>query len=123
MLRVLFLVVALAAPLTAQRAPLAKDERVLRVVSSAVITVDWMQTHHGLRQGYWEINPLLGRQPSPLRLNLTVGAVLAANTLLVPRLHNPTLRRIAWAAVTLREMLAVGRNAKLIGGVQLGFRF
>jgi hypothetical protein len=95
----------------------------LRLVSSAVIAVDWMQTHHGLRQGYAESNPMLGSQPSPLRLNLSVGAVLAANTLLVPRLHNPTLRRIAWVAVTVRELLAVRHNAQLVGGVHLGFRF
>lgn len=123
MIRVLLLLVGLTAPLAAQRAALARDERILRVVSSAVVAVDLMQTHHGLQQGYAESNPLLGSQPSPLRLNVMVGAVLAANTLLVPRIHNPTVRRAVWMAVTLREMLAVSRNARLVGGVRLGFRF
>jgi hypothetical protein len=117
--------VALTPPLTAQRAPvpIGTGERVLRAVSTAVIAVDLMQTHHGLQQGYHETNPLLGTRPSALRLNLTVGAVLAANTLLVPRIKSPTLRKVVWAAVTLRELLAVSRNARVTGGVHLGFRF
>jgi hypothetical protein len=93
-------------------ARLGRQDQTLRFASSALIVADWMTTVDGMRKGYEEKNPLLGRRPSLGRVNLMIGAGLLANTFAVPKIKNPHLRRGVWFAVLLAEIHAVHNNRK-----------
>lgn len=89
---------------------LTRTDQVLRWTSSTLIVADWLTTIDGLRKGYSETNPLLGRRPALGKVNLMIGAGLLTNAFLVPKLKDPELRRAVWFAVLLLEMEAVRNN-------------
>ena len=95
-------------------------DQMLRFGSSALIVADWLTTVDGLRKGYAETNPLLGRHPSLGKLNMMVGAGLLTNAFLVPRIKDPELRRGVWIAMMLIELDAVHANHS--AGLNLNFR-
>jgi hypothetical protein len=105
---------------TARPEKLKWHDQMLRFSSSALIVADWLTTVDGLRKGYSETNPLLGRHPSLGKLNLMVGAGLLTNAFLVPKLRDPQLRRGIWIAMTLIEIDAVRANHR--AGLTLNFR-
>lgn len=91
---------------------LGLHDQSLRFASSALIVADWMTTIDGMRKGFEEKNPLLGRRPSLGRVNLMIGAGLLVNTFAVPKIKNPHLRRGVWVGVLLAELHAVHNNRK-----------
>ncbi len=95
-------------------------DQMLRFGSSALIAADWLTTVDGLRKGYAETNPLLGRHPSLAKLNMMVGAGLLTNAFLVPKIKDPELRRGVWIAMMLIELDAVHTNRS--AGVSLNLR-
>ncbi len=89
------------------------------VASSAAVgvLVDWAQTRQALRQGWMEMNPVLGPHPSTMRLTLYNLVALPAVAGVGAAL--PTQWRTLWyAAVTLVETAAISRNASL--GLRMG---
>lgn len=96
------------------------QDQVLRFTSSGLIAADWLLTIDGLRKGYAESNPLLGRHPPLGKANLMIGAGLLTNAFLIPLIKDPELRRGLWAAMVLIELHAVRANSN--AGLRLNFR-
>jgi hypothetical protein len=96
------------------------QDRVLQISSSALITVDWLTTVDGLRKGYPESNPILGRHPSLGRANVLIATGLLTNAFLVPRIRDKELRRGIWVAMLLLETKALHGNTR--AGLKLNFR-
>ena len=96
------------------------QDRVLQVSSSVLITADWLTTVDGLRKGYAESNPILGRHPSLGRANVLIATGLLTNAFLVPRIRDPELRRGIWVAMLLLETKALHGNHR--AGLRLNFR-
>ena len=112
--RTALLVLALAAlplELRAQRESLGRVDYVLWGASSALVVVDWGQTHALVAQG--ESNPLLGRHPSHGAVNRYMVSVLAANAL-VSRIHGWEWRRVIWAFVAGAELDYFARFAFIL---------
>ena len=95
-------------------------DHVLRLSSSTMIAADWLMTIDGLRKGYSESNPLLGRHPPLGKANLMIGAGLLANTFVVPMIKEPQLRRGIWMAMILIELHALRANSS--AGLRLNFQ-
>ena len=96
------------------------QDRVLQVSSSMLITADWLTTVDGLRKGYPESNPILGRHPSLGRANVLIATGLLTNAFLVPRIKDKELRRGIWVAMLLLETKALHGNHR--AGLKLNFR-
>ena len=96
------------------------QDRALQVSSSALITADWLTTVDGLRKGYPESNPILGRHPSLGRANVLIASGLLANAFLVPKIKDKELRRGIWVAMLLLEIKALHGNHR--AGLKLNFR-
>jgi hypothetical protein len=81
----------------------------LRPISTGLIAADCGITAHQVGSGqFHELNPLLGRQPSPVRLWSTCAVAGAANW---EAGHlSPTARTSIWALVALVEGHAVLHN-------------
>jgi hypothetical protein len=102
----------------AQHDPLGAVDYALWGTSSALVVVDWGQTHALVARG--ESNPVLGRHPSAGAVNRYMVSVLAVNAL-VSRIHGREWRRVIWAFVVGAELATVYRNQRV--GVGWQFRF
>lgn len=90
----------------------------LEAAFAAAVLVDVTQTRWALRNGYEEMNPLLGHQPSSTRL-VASGLGVVAGHAIVSVVLPPKWRRW-WQGVTLTaELGAVGWNAGV--GTRLKF--
>lgn len=96
------------------------QDRVLQVSTSVLITADWLTTVDGLRKGYPESNPILGRHPSLGRANVLIATGLLTNAFLVPKIKDKELRRGIWVAMLLLETKALHGNHR--AGLKLNFR-
>lgn len=75
----------------------------------AVAAVDVGQTRWGQEHGHVEVNPVLGRHPSPARLRLTVLGALLGHAVVAYLLPRPW--RLVWQLVPLElDLMAVGGN-------------
>jgi hypothetical protein len=110
-------------PRPKQRPPgkLGPHDQTLRFASSTLIVADWLTTIDGIRKGWEETNPLLGRRPSLGRVNAMIGAGLVVNTFAVPKIKNPHVRRAVWFGVLLAEVHAVYNNRKEGCGFSFSF--
>jgi hypothetical protein len=94
----------------------------LLALTSALIIVDWGQTLEGQRRGHTEANPVfLTPRPSPLQLNLMIGAGLLAN-LAVSQLKAGSNRTLLWSVILVVESIAVISNSRHVG-IRMPIRF
>lgn len=91
-----------------------------QIAMTALIAVDWMQTADFRADGAPEWNPLLGRKPSPQRVNLAIGGAILGSWALAYVLP-PPYRRIFQAVVITAEVVSVARNASLGCGLRIPF--
>lgn len=94
------------------------EDYVLQASVLTLQTIDTLQTQHGLRHGFAESNPLLGRHPSRSRVyGMALGA-MAGHTLVSMLL--PRDWRHAWqGSVIVVEIGFVGNNLCVQGGIHL----
>lgn len=119
---VLVALLALATAAEAQREPLNKLDKALLASSSSLIMLDWSQTLRFRREGHYERNLVLGKEPSIGRVNTLIGLGLAAN-IAVSAIPYRDMRVIVWAIVTVAEANAVLHNHKTGTKVALTWRF
>ena len=96
------------------------QDHLLRFGSSTLILADWLTTIDGIRKGFPESNPILGRHPSVGRANTLIAAGLLTNMFVIPKLKDAELRRGIWMVMVLLEIQALHTNRR--AGLQLNFR-
>lgn len=105
---------------SAQREPLTTTDYLLWGSSSALLVVDWGQTHDLVVRGHDEANVFLGTHPTHGEVNRYFVVMLAGHAL-VSRLHKKEHRRIVWAFLSGMQLEGVWTNHRL--GLTWSFRF
>lgn len=111
-LRLLCVLMLLSSPVLAQRESMSAVDYALWGASTALLVVDWGQTHAMVERRIMETNPILGPRPSSRAINTTFVAVLVSSAL-ASRLNSRELRRVLWAVVLGAEIAAVSNNHAL----------
>jgi hypothetical protein len=107
---------ALALALTLASSSASEDRRRWTATDTAleaslvlVLTVDWMQTRTDVAPRCWELNPLLGRCPSPFAVDIYFAGLVVLHVAVAILLPHPW--RTLWQVLLLlKETITITRN-------------